>query len=69
MKYELTEKKAAEILGISESRVSQLVKGKLLDAVTINGRVRISRESAEQYRSEARKTGRPPKTSYATVSQ
>lgn len=69
MKYEITEKKAAEILGISESRVSQLVKGKLLDAVTINGRVRISRESAERYRSEARKTGRPPKTSYATVSQ
>ena len=63
MKYEITEKKAAEILGISESRVSQLVKGKLLDAVTINGRVRISRESAERYRSEARKTGRPPKPS------
>lgn len=69
MKYELTEKKAAEIIGISESRVSQLVKDKLLDAVTINGRVRISRESAERYCSEARKTGRPPKTSYATVTQ
>lgn len=69
MKYELTEKKAAQLLGVSLSRVSQLVGGKQLDAVTINGRVRISKESVARYLEESRRPGRPARASYATASR
>lgn len=41
MRHELTEKKAAQLLGVTVSRVSQLVKEKRLDAITIRGSVRI----------------------------
>lgn len=68
MKYEVTEKKAAERLGISQSRISQLVSAKLLDAVTINGKVRISEESLLRYMEESKRPGRPSRTSYATAS-
>lgn len=69
MKYELTEKKAAHLMGVSASRVSQLVGNKQLDAVTINGRVRISEESVARYLEESRRPGRPARTSYATASR
>ena len=49
MDYTVTEKKAAQALGVSPSRISQLVRSKLLDAVTINGKVRISEESLVRY--------------------
>lgn len=61
MKYELKISQAAELLGVSESRVSQLISKGLLDSVTINGRRRISRESVEHYRDHVRRLGRPPK--------
>ncbi len=61
MKYELTIEKTAHILGVSESRVSQLISNGTLDSTTINGRRRISGESVKQYRDEIRRTGRPPK--------
>lgn len=69
MKHELTEKKAAQLLGVSASRVSQLVGEKRLDAITINGNVRISEESVKRYREESRRPGRPVRTSYATASR
>ncbi|WP_080799284.1 helix-turn-helix domain-containing protein [Arabiibacter massiliensis] len=69
MKYELTEKKAAHALGVSLSRVSQLVGDKQLDAITINGKVRISQESVTRYLEESKRPGRPPRTSYATASR
>ncbi|MDO4291271.1 MAG: DNA-binding protein [Eggerthellaceae bacterium] len=69
MKYEITEKKAAQLLGVSPARVSQLVNDKLLDAVKINGRVRISAKSIDLYRKEAKAPGRPPRSSYETASR
>lgn len=69
MKHELTEKKAAVLLGVTVGRVSQLVNEKLLDAIKVNGSVRISRESVDVYLEESRKPGRPPRTSYATASR
>ena len=59
MKYEVTEKRAAQMLGVSTARVSQLVGEALLDAVTINGRVRISAESIAVYQRESKRPGRP----------
>lgn len=69
MKYEITEKKAAQLLGVSISRVSQLVKDKLLDATTLNGKVRIAQESIACYQEESKRPGRPSRTSYATASR
>lgn len=69
MKYEVTEKRAAQMLGVSTARVSQLVGEALLDAVTINGRVRISAESIAVYQRESKRPGRPARTSYATASR
>ncbi len=69
MKHELTEKKAAQLLGVSTSRVSQLVKEKRLDAITVRGNVRISQDSVDLYREEGRGPGRPVRTSYATASR
>lgn len=69
MKHEITEKKAAAMLGVTRSRVSQLVKDKLLDAITINGKVRISEESILLYGEESKRPGRPSRTSYATASR
>lgn len=69
MRYEITEKKAAKILGVSVGRVSQLVKDKLLDATTFNGEVRIAEESIVRYQEESRRPGRPSRTSYATASR
>ena len=62
MKYEIKISKAAEMLGVSESRVSQLISSGTLDSVTINGRRRISKESIEHYRDHVRRMGRPPKS-------
>lgn len=69
MKYEVTEKKAAQLLGVSPARVSQLVKEKLLDAVTFNGKIRISEESINRYQEESKRPGRPSRTSYVTASR
>lgn len=60
-KYELKIQAAAEILGVSDSRISQLVADGTLESTTINGRRRISKESVEYYRDFIRRTGRPPK--------
>ncbi len=49
MKYEVTEKKAAQLLGVSPARVSQLVKEKLLDTVTFMGMFVIFVESINGY--------------------
>lgn len=68
MKYELTEKKAAALLGVTEGRVSQLVKDGSLDHVTIRGCVRISKESVAQYQNDGKqRRGRPPRSSYPTA--
>ena len=69
MRHELTEKKAAQLLGVTVSRVSQLVKEKQLDAIAIRGSVRIAEESVTRYLEEGRRPGRPPRTSYATASR
>ncbi len=69
MKYELSEKKTAALLGVSVGRISQLVGAKQLDAVTINGKVRISRQSVEGYRAGEKKPGRPSGASYATAAR
>lgn len=69
MKHEITEKKAAQMLGLSVGRVSQLVKEKALDAITVNGKIRISKESIELYQKESKRPGRPQRTSYATASR
>lgn len=69
MDYTVTEKKAAQALGVSPSRISQLVRSKLLDAVTINGKVRISEESLVRYQEESKRPGRPRRTSYETASK
>lgn len=61
MKYELKITQAAQILGVSDSRVSQLISSGAIESTTINGRRRISRESVEAYRDIVRRTGRPPK--------
>ena len=63
MKYEISEKKAAVLLGVSESRISQLVSDGRLDYVTIRGNIRISKESIEEYRANGgQRRGRPPKS-------
>lgn len=62
MKYELKMSQAAEVLGVSESRVSQLVSAGTLDSITRGGRRFVSRESVEEYRASGSKVGRPPKT-------
>ena len=70
MKHELTEKKAAQLLGVSVSRVSQLVGEGKLDYVTIRGNVRISEESVLAYRDQgSQRRGRPAKTSSASVAR
>ena len=69
MKHEITEDRAAEMLGVSVGRVSQLVKDKTLDAININGNVRISKKSIDLYKEESKRPGRPPRTSYATASR
>lgn len=69
MKYELTSKRAAQVLGVSASRISQLVSSKQLDAITVNGSIRISEESVALYSEESKRPGRPPRTSYATASR
>ena len=61
MKYELKISQAADLLGVSEGRISQLIASNRIDSVTINGRRRISKESVEQYRDSVRTKGRPPK--------
>ncbi len=69
MKYEVTEKKAAQLLGVSVGRVSQLVREGKLDYITIRGNVRISEEALLAYRDEGgQRRGRPTKASRASVS-
>lgn len=67
-KYEFSEKKAAQALGVSLSRVSQLIASKQLDSTTINGKIRISGDSIQAY-VQARRLGRPAAASYATAAE
>ena len=67
-KYEFSEKKAAQALGVSLGRVSQLIASKQLDSTTINGKIRISGESIQAY-AQARRLGRPTAVSYATAAE
>ena len=70
MKYELTEKKAAQLLGVSVSRISQLIGEGKLDYVTIRGNVRISEESLRAYSDQGKpKRGRPPKSERSSVAE
>ena len=70
MKYELTEKKAAQLLGVSVSRVSQLLGEGKLDYVTIRGNVRISEESLRAYSDQGKpRRGRPPKSTRSSVAE
>lgn len=68
MDYVLTEKKAAMILGVTEGRISQLVKSGTLDYTTIRGCIRISEKSVAAYQANGKqRRGRPPRASYPTV--
>lgn len=60
MDYELTIAKASKLLGVSESRISQLISDGTLDSITIRGHRRISEESVEQYKKSCPRPGRPP---------
>lgn len=57
------------MLGVSPDRISQLVSNKQLDAITVNGSVRISEKSVRRYAAESKRPGRPSRTSYATASR
>ena len=67
MKYELGIEAAAKLLGVGPSRISQLVSDGTLDSTTIRGNRRISRESAEQYLANRKRSGRQPIASKATT--
>ena len=60
MQYELKISQAAELLGVTDSRVSQLISSGVLDSVTIGGKRRISKDSVKAYQATVH-IGRPPK--------
>jgi excisionase family DNA binding protein len=66
MKYEIKISKAADMLNVSPSRISQLISAGVLDSVTIRGQRRISKESIETYKQSVKK-GRPPKQTRPTA--
>lgn len=59
MNYELKIPQAAQLIGVSESRVSQLISSGVLDSITRGGRRFISRESVEAYRARGAGAARP----------
>ena len=59
MGYELTIAQAAELIGVSRSRISQLVSAGVLISSKSSGRRMISADSATAYRERAHEPGRP----------
>jgi excisionase family DNA binding protein len=59
---EVPASKAAEILGVSRSRVSHLIRDGVLQAQRVAGETRVSVDSLNAYKDSPRQPGRPRKT-------